>query len=203
MIHYMNRSKPSLLPLFRSKHQLTLLGHIFLNVGNPQSIAQIATATRIPQPTISREVERLRRSGVITTQAIGRNKLVEANTANPYFPELQSLLLKAVGPASVLVANLRKIDGIDQAFIFGSWARRYHGEAGLPPADVDVLVVGDPDPDLVDDACARAERKVKMDINPVILLPKDWDSPPSGFVKQLKRESLVPLFDETKHDLHR
>ena len=192
-----------LLPLFRSKHQLRLLGHIFLNVGSPQSIAEIARVTRIPQATISREIERLRASGLITTYSAGRNKLVQANEANPYFPELQSMLLKAVGPVPVLSVNLRKITGIERAFIFGSWARRYRGETGLAPSDVDVLVVGDPEPDLVDDACRGAERKLKTEVNPVILLPTDWESPPSGFVKQLKRGPLVSLLDEMSHGIHR
>ncbi len=90
MIHVVNGFGDQLLPLFRSKHQLKLLGHIFLNAGNPQSIAQIARVTRIPQATLSREVERLRRSGLITPYTTGRNKLVQANTSNPYFPDLQS-----------------------------------------------------------------------------------------------------------------
>lgn len=65
------------------------------------------------------------------------------------------MFLKAVGPVQVLSENLRRINGIEQAFIFGSWARRYHGETGVAPSDVDVFVVGDPEPNLVDEACRR------------------------------------------------
>ncbi len=106
------------------------------------------------------------------------------------------MFLKAVGPVQVLSENLRRINGIEQAFIFGSWARRYHGETGVAPSDVDVFVVGDPEPNLVDEACRRAERKLRTEINPVIVLPKDWGSPPSGFVKQLKRGPVVHLLDD-------
>ena len=34
--------------------------------------------------------------------------------------------------------------GIERAVIYGSWARRYQGEAGPLPQDVDLLVIGAP-----------------------------------------------------------
>jgi predicted nucleotidyltransferase len=54
---------------------------------------------------------------------------------------------------------LATIDGVAEAYIYGSWAARYHGEPGSIPADVDVLVVGtaaldDPD-DVADQAQCR------------------------------------------------
>lgn len=36
---------------------------------------------------------------------------------------------------------LAEVPGVDEAFIFGSWAARYHGEPGPPPGDVDIAVV--------------------------------------------------------------
>jgi predicted nucleotidyltransferase len=166
-------------------------------MGRPKSVADISRATHIPQPTVSREIERLKQSGLLKTQRVGRAKLVDVDSSNPYFPELQTLVLKAAGPAPMLARNLKKVKDVEAAFLFGSWARRYSGEPGKSPADIDVLVLGDPYPDEVDAACRRVERKLEMEVNPVIVLPKEWDSSKTGFIRQLKRQPLIPLFDRS------
>ena len=39
---------------------------------------------------------------------------VRPNPANPYFPELSGLLLKALGPRPVLAEQLEGLEGIDE-----------------------------------------------------------------------------------------
>ncbi|MFA5787438.1 MAG: MarR family transcriptional regulator [Actinomycetota bacterium] len=182
-----------MLPIFRSAHQLRLLGHLYVHAPRSLSIADLERETRISQSTLSREVERLSRSGLVKYQRTGRTKLVQANEASPYFPELRALLLKASGPASLLRDLLARVPGVEEAYIFGSWARRYEGEVGPAPADVDVLVVGEPDVDAVDSACRRAERRLNLEVNPVVLSRSEWQSKASGFVKQVRKGPLVPL----------
>lgn len=193
IIHIMNPTAVGILPIFRSRHQLDLLTHLFLNTGRPRSVADIARATRVPQPTVSREVARLEKAGLVTVQLQGRSKLVQANPLNPFFADLRSLLLKATGPGSVIGHYLKKVTDIESAFIFGSWARRYDGEFGRYPEDIDVLVIGDPSPEDVDEACRRASRKLGFAVSPVIALPSEWRNAASGFLKQLKREPLVQI----------
>lgn len=164
-----------------------------MHTGSEFSIAELQRRTGIPQQTISREVDRLTRAGMLAVRAVGRAKLVQANADSPYFPELRGLLLKATGPAVVLGDRLRQIPGIDEAYVFGSWGRRYEGEVGPPPADVDVLVVGDADPDAVDAACAEAGRRLGLEINPVVLSEGEWRRSRSGFVRQVREGPLVQL----------
>lgn len=63
-----------------------------------------------------------------------------AATGSPIFGELQSLLLKTVGPKWVLEEELAGLPGVREAMIYGSWARRYAGEARPFPADIDLLI---------------------------------------------------------------
>jgi hypothetical protein len=48
------------------------------------------------------------------------------------------LLLKAFGAAALVGPALAEVPGVEQAFLFGSWAARHLGEAGPEPADLDV-----------------------------------------------------------------
>lgn len=191
----MSRRPPALLPIFRSEHQLRLLGYLYVRAGKAFSIADLERQTGIPQQTISREVGRLVRAGLLASRTTGPLKLVSANEDSPYFPELRGLLLKALGPGVLITERLRRIDGIEEAFIFGSWARRYRGEVGPPPADVDVLVIGDAPPGDVAVACLAAERRLGLAVNPVVLSTREWEAQTSGFIRGIRKGPLVPLIE--------
>ena len=123
-------------------------------------------------------------------------KLVEANEDSTYFTELRALLLKATGPAILLGDRLRRVHGIDEAYVFGSWARRYAGEIGPTPADIDVMVVGDADPDAVEAACLHAGRRLGLEVNPVVLSGAEWRRSRSGFVRQVRKGPLVRVLPD-------
>jgi predicted nucleotidyltransferase len=190
---FVSRSAPSLLPIFRSEAQLALLGQLFLSPGREQTLAELEQATGVPQQTVSREVARLLNSGLLLGRRVGRLHFVKPNEASPYFPELSGLLLKALGPQSLLAEKLPKLDGVEEAYLFGSWARRYQGEIGPPPGDIDVVVIGEPDVDAVYDAAGELGRLLGQDVNPVVLTPAEWRAGRSGFIKELRKGPLVPL----------
>lgn len=189
----MSRPAPGLTPIFRSDNQMRLLGQLFLHADQEQTIADLETATGIPQQTLSREVNRLLAAGLLEGRRVGRLHFVKPNLASPYYPELSGLLLKALGPLQVLSERLRRVAGIDDAYLFGSWARRYQGEAGPPPGDIDVAVVGNPDVDEIYEACNEASRVLGQEVNPVILTPEEWRSKRSGFIRQVRSGPLITL----------
>jgi DNA-binding transcriptional ArsR family regulator len=188
-----SRSAPGLLPIFRSDNQLRLLGQLFLHPDQEQTIAELEAATAIPQQTVSREVQRLVRVGLLEDRRQGRMHFVRPNPANPYFPELSGLLLKALGPRSVLSERLEPLEGIDEAYLFGSWARRYEGEPGPPPGDIDVVIVGEPDVDKVYEACRQAGSILGQEVNPVMLTQQEWRGRRSGFVREIRSGPLVAV----------
>lgn len=183
---------PPLLPIFRSRTQARVLTILFLDADRKLSLVELARATHSPVATIHREVKRLDEAGLLISERVGNIRLMGANRDLPYFQELQSLLLKTFGPASVLAEALGPIKGVDEAYLFGSWARRFAGEPGLSPGDIDVVVIGDPDPDDVYEACRTAESQLGNAINPSILSRQEWDDTDRGFIKTV-RGQLVPV----------
>jgi DNA-binding transcriptional ArsR family regulator len=182
-----------LLPIFRSESQLRLLGQLFLNPDKEQTITELEEATGIPQQTISREVARLVDAGLLTDRRRGRMHFVSPDRMSPYFSELGALLLKAIGPRQVLAKALATVEGIEAAYIFGSWARRYQGEPGGPPGDIDLVIVGQPDVDAVYEAARRASNELGQEVNPVILSAAEWRVGRSGFIRQLRSGPLVDV----------
>jgi DNA-binding transcriptional ArsR family regulator len=193
IIQNVSESAPTLLPIFRSQSQLRLLGYLFVHPESEISIGDLERKTGIPQQTISREVDRLVEAGLLAVRSLGRMRLVAANPDSPYFAELQALLLKAAGPALLLSEALAEVHGIREAHIFGSWARRYRGEPGPAPADVDLVVIGDADPETVESLSVEVGRRLGLEVNPVVLSEQEWDDADSGFLRQLHEGPLVQV----------
>ena len=192
-IHYVTERRPALLPLLRSENQLRLLAALLLTSERTWTITELARATGVPQPSVSREVARLRDAGILRVGGSRNNRQVSADVDSVIFPELQSLLLKTVGPKPVLETLLSGLRGIESAFIYGSWARRYEGEAGVPPGDIDLLVVGTPEVDAVYDVAEKASAQFGREVNPTVLTKQEWDASNEGFIEQLHRSPLVSL----------
>ena len=194
MIEGVSRSAPALAPLFRSDQQLAILAVLFADGASDIPIGELAERAGVAQATASREVARLAEHGLVITRPLGRNTLVTANWALPWAKELRSILVQTVGVLGRLGDVLSEVDGIDEAFIFGSWAARYAGEPGPPPRDIDVVVVGDAALRTVRRACRRVEEDLRVDVNPIVVDRKTWDAPaPEPFIAQIKSQPLVPI----------
>ena len=138
------------------------------------------------QATVSREVARLADGGLVHTRREGNRTLVTAAVEASVAPELQSLLGKLHGPPARIREALAAVPGVQQTWIYGSWAARRHGTPGPLPRDIDVLVVGEVDHDAVWTAAAQLTRQLGMEVNPTIRTPAEWHHDPTAFAQQVK-----------------
>lgn len=146
-----------------------------------------------PQPTVAREVERLIEAGLLESEVRSGRRTVWASTGSAIFAELRSILLKTIGPKPVIENHLARLQHIERAAIYGSWARRYHGEAGPLPQDVDLMVIGSPDVAAVRRAADDATRELGRDVNVTVLETGEWEQAGTGFIAQVKSGPLVDL----------
>lgn len=186
---------PPLLPIFRSQQQAELLA---LLLGDPElelSLTDLADRTGIPHPSVYREVERAEAAGLLTSRRVGRTRLVRANTESPYYEGLADVLTKAFGVPAVLGEAIRMIEGIDDAYVFGSWAARHAGERGVRPVgDIDLLVLGTPNRDALYDAVHAAERRLGREVQ-VTLREAGWLERGSGSFHDTVRSRPILRLD--------
>ena len=193
----MRTSAPELLPLFRSQGQSRLLARVYLQPDRPATIAELARELELDDGGLTREADRLERAGLVRTERVGRSRLLHRNEESPYFHELFGLLLKAFGPATSVGEELSDVEGVDEAFLYGSWAARYVGERGEDPFDLDVLVVGRPSRIAIAGVERRLSELLGREVNAVVVTPEEWEAAESGFLTEVKRRPLVsvPLRD--------
>jgi predicted nucleotidyltransferase len=162
------------LPILRSQQQGEILA---LLLGDPElelSLTEIAGRTSTPHPSVYREIQRAEQAGLVNTRRRGNLRLARANTDSPYYPGLSDVLTRAFGVPAVLAETLRSVEGIDDAYIYGSWAARHAGEYGQRPVrDIDVLILGEPDRDQLFGALGTAEERLGRSVEATIR-DTDW-----------------------------
>lgn len=188
----MRVAPPPLFPLLRSELQARILVRTVLG-GEEESVASLAAAIEADAGNTAREVIRLERGGVLASRRVGRTKLVRVDGDAPFYRPLYDLVTIVLGPVSVLAGRLATVGGIVFADIFGSWAARYRGEEGPAPADIDLLVVGNPDRDDLYEVAQDASRLLNREVNPVVVSERRWDTSDDGFIVELRTRPRVTV----------
>jgi predicted nucleotidyltransferase len=191
----MQAKPPPLLPLLRSHLQAELLTLILLNPEREWTLTELADRVGASVATSQREVTRAEQTGVVRSRRLGNARLVTA-AESPLTGPLTELLLRSFGPRQVVAEELADIEGIEAAYLFGSWATRYSGQEGRAPIDIDVLVIGRPDRDLLDVAAQRAATRLAREVNVTIRSTEWWRSGDDASHAEVTRRPLVSLTDE-------
>lgn len=171
-----------------------LLALVLLHPEREYSLTELAEAVGVTPTAVMREVERLIGGGILIDRRVGRSRLVSARTDTPVYRPLSDLMAASFGPLPLLTEALAGLEGVRRAYIYGSWAARYAGTPGPPPADVDVLVVGDPDADALFDVAEEASERLHRDVNVHRVSAEAWETRTDDpFLTSVRQRPLVEL----------
>lgn len=185
----------ALLPILRSRVQGDLLALLYLHPDAEYSLTDVAKAINASVKAVHVEATRLVTAGLVADARRGNVRLLRAAQDTPLARPLTDLLAVTYGPLPVLTDLLSGVPGIRDAFIYGSWAARYHGEPGPVPADVDVLVVGSVDRDDLHDLAEDAEQDLARPVSIQRVSPQAWDTPDPAdpFLRSVRERPVVEL----------
>ncbi|HYN56422.1 MAG TPA: winged helix-turn-helix domain-containing protein [Motilibacterales bacterium] len=186
---------PAILPILRSDTVGELLARLLLHPERGYTLTELSTDLGVSLPTIGREIDRMLTAGLLVQERVGRARRVSANSASVLFQPLSEIIALTFGPRPVLEELLAGVDRVDGAMIYGSWAARYLGEAGAEPNDVDVLVIGTPDPDVLFDVAESGRHRLKRDVTIRAVPSKTWhrEDLHDPFLRHVKSRPIVSL----------
>src|SRR5580704_13167116 len=156
----------------RSKARQKLLAYYFTNPTNRHHLRDLAERLSVDPSNLSKELGRLEREGLFRSEVSGRQKYFQLNREYPLFNEVRSIVAKTVGAVPLLAESLNKIEGIEEAYLYGSFARNQQDVA----SDVDVLVIGKPKTDTLAEVVQKLERQLGREINYTVLTKKELES---------------------------
>jgi predicted nucleotidyltransferase len=156
----------------RSKARRKMLAYYFTNPAARHHLRDLAARLKIDPSNLSKELVRLEREGLFRAEVNGRQKYFQLNRSYPLFNEVRGIVAKTIGAVPLIAESLKKIEGIDEAYLYGSFARGKQDAA----SDIDVLVIGTPRSDALAEAVRKLERQLGREINYTVLAVKEFKS---------------------------
>jgi len=142
----------------KSKIRARILTLFFSNENSEFYLSDIAKRAGTSGGTCQRELEKLTKMGVLEKYKKYNLSFYKTNSSSPYFREIKALFNKTIGIPGIIKKTLTEIEGIEFAFIFGSYARSganegdgFHSRSNASTrdsinseSDIDLFIVGNP-----------------------------------------------------------
>lgn len=155
----------------RSKTTQKILNLFFLNEKERFYVNELSKIVgEDPSNTYKKLIE-LKNKGIISDEFQGKERFFFLNKSFPLLREYRKIILKQFGFEKTLKDELKKIKGVNSAYIFGSYAKN---KLSIE-SDIDILVVGSFDNIELLKVVARAQKKSGREINVVDFSKKEFD----------------------------
>jgi len=160
----------NLLTLLFPKVRAEILRLLFADAQRELHGRDLARQSGLNVKTVQDELGKLSQADLVTSRRDGNRRYYRANVSHPLFMDLQQLVLKTAGLRDVLADALKRVKGIEVAFVFGSLA----AGSGKAVSDVDLLVIGNAGLRALAPGLRRASEQTGREINPVTMTVAEY-----------------------------
>jgi len=175
----------------RSKARQRLLAYFFTNPAARHHLRDLAGRLAIDPSNLSKELGRLEREGLFQSEVSGRQKYFHLNRKYSLFAEVRGIVEKTIGAAPLIAQTLKRIEGINEAYLCGSFAGNQQDAA----SDIDVLIIGAPHEEILAEAARKLERQLGREINYTVMTPGEFES------RRARNDAFLDSIWQDKHVL--
>ncbi|MEN0051053.1 MAG: ArsR family transcriptional regulator [Bacteroidota bacterium] len=154
--------------LISSKTRIKLLLKFFLNSNMTAYLRSLEGEFGESSNAIRLELNRLEKSGMLSSFMNGNKKMFKANPTHPLFGEVHNIVMKHVGLDKIIQDVVERLGEVEKVYLSGKFAE------GLNSRVIDLIFVGDVDKfyllKLIDKVEALISRKVRY----VIYSTEEW-----------------------------
>jgi predicted nucleotidyltransferase len=176
----------------RSELRRKLLAYYFTNPTANHYLRELATLLGVDAANLSRELAVLQQQGCFISEYRGNQKYIRLNRRYPLYEEVRRIILKTIGVVGLLQNALREVRGIDEAYLYGSFARNQQDSS----SDIDVLIIGEVRMEELERAIRKTEKQLGREISYTILSRKEFRTKRAHrdpFLEDLWHHRRIPL----------
>ena len=149
--------------LITSKTRIRILMRLFLNPDRQAYLRELAGELKVSPSQVRDELRQLNDAGLLEREKIGRQINYRANSKHPLFPELHSMVRKALGMDQILDSIIERLGNLEQAWLVDDYAE------GKDTGLIDLVLVGEIDRSNLDDLVAKTEQYIERKIRTLVL----------------------------------
>lgn len=161
-------NKDMLDSLFTSKMRVQILMRLFLNPETRAYLRELAHEFGASPGHLRTELRQLSEAGLLTSDKEGRQVQYKADRSHPLFPELQSMVRKALGMDRILESVVERLGKLELAFLLDDYA------LGKDTGIIDLGLVGEIDESNLTDLVHKTERYINRRIRTLVMSPPEY-----------------------------
>jgi len=154
----------------RSKTREAILALYFSHPEKKYYLRQLEKMLHFPVQNIRRELINLEKNSIFKREKSGNQVFYFLNRKSPIYSDIRNIISKTIGIENQIRESLSGISGINKAFIFGSFADGTQDSL----SDIDIIITGDIDEDVLIEKISRLEDKFEREINYHIYSEKEF-----------------------------
>ena len=179
----------------KSKTRKAILELYFNHPEKRYYLRELEKILHFPVQNIRRELLKLEKTGIFKREKSGNQVYYFLNTESPIFNDLKNIIAKTIGVENQLRVALSNLNGINKAFIFGSFAD------GTVDAlsDIDIMIVGDINEDALIEIISNLESKFEREINYHIFSKKEFikrKQEKDSFISRILSKPTISLIED-------
>lgn len=171
----------NLLEVTKSRLRQKILTYFFTNPQANLYLREISSLLKEDAGNLSKELTKLEKAGIFVSFLRGNQKYFSLNRNYPLYREFKTVIFKTTGVEGSLGEILRQIEGIDTAFIYGSFAKNKEN----PASDIDLFIIGKPDEDKLMEKIEGLEKRLQREVNYNIYPKEEFKA------RKKKKESFI------------
>lgn len=156
--------------LITSRVRARILMRLFLNPEQNAYLRELAKEFDVSPSQVKEELDNMSEVGLLSSEKNGRQINYSANTQHSLFPELHSMVKKAMGMDKILDSIISRLGRLEQAYIIDDYAEGK--DSGL----IDLLLIGDIDRDNLEDLVIKTERYIQRKIRTLVMSQNDFSA---------------------------
>jgi len=155
----------------KSKIIRPLLNFYFLHPEHSFYMNEIARRFNIDKRNLARKLKELEKEGLFVSKVSGNQRYYSLNKKYSLYKEYRNIFMKTVGIEEKLKSALSNIDGIKEAYIYGSYARDNMDAF----SDIDIIIIGSHDTIMIQKEISKLQKDMDREINVINIGLKEFN----------------------------
>ena len=151
-----------------SKTRIRILIRLFLNPAQKAYLRELATEFDISSSQLSEELHNMKDAGLLSQDKAGRQIHYQANTGHPLFPELHSMVKKALGMDRILESIIERLGDLECAILLDDYAQ------GKDSGIIDLALVGNINKTNLQDLVEKTEKYIERKIRVLTITEEEY-----------------------------
>lgn len=147
-----------------------ILNYFFVNPQESLYVNELSRKLALDKRNLVKKIKELELEGILAHEVRGNLKLYSINTRYPLYQEFRKIIMATVGVEEQLRNLLKSIDGIKEAYIYGSYAKNTMDTH----SDIDVLVVGSAGVVTIQKRISKLQRDIDREISMTVMTQVDF-----------------------------